>query len=75
MKKINEDSQIMAKAFKLAMIEIEAVLDRKKPITDITRVAANTVSNYSRIKSTEIHDKALELMIARKDIRAIEMKD
>ena len=57
------------------MKEIEDVLDRKKSITDVTRVAANTVSNYSRIKLTEIHDKALELMIARKDIKAIDMKD
>ena len=73
--KITEDSKTMSRAFKLAMKEIEEVLDRKKPITDITRVAANTVSNYSRIKTTEIHDKALELMIARKDIKFIEMKD
>jgi len=72
---INKDSLIMEKAFKLALKEIEDVLDRKKSITDVTRVAANTVSNYSRIKSTEIHDKALELMIARKDIKAIEMKN
>ena len=71
----NKDSIIMEKAFKLALKEIEDVLDRKKSITDVTRVAANTVSNYSRIKSTEIHDKALELMIARKDIKAIDMKD
>ena len=39
-----------------------------KAITDVTRVAANTLSNYSRIKSTEIHDKALEIMLRRKDI-------
>lgn len=70
--KCTEDSRLMSKAFKLAMKEIEEVLDRKKPITDITKVAANIVSNYSRIKSTEIHDKALELMIARKDIKAID---
>lgn len=68
---VKQDSQLMSKAFKLAMKELEDVLDRKKPITDITKVAANTVSNYSRIKSTEIHDKALELMIARKDIKQI----
>lgn len=70
-----DDSRVMGKAFRLAMQEIEEVLERKKPITDITKVAANTVSNYSRIKSTEIHDKALELMIARKDIKMIEMDD
>lgn len=80
MKKMNfenctKDSKAMSKAFALAMKEIEDVLERKKPITDITKVAANTVSNYSRIKSTEIHDKALELMIARKDIKAIGFED
>jgi hypothetical protein len=69
------DSKVMERAFKLAIQEIEEVLSRKKPITDITRVAANTVSNYSRIKSTEIHDKALELMMARKDIKSIPMGD
>jgi len=73
--KCTEDSRLMGKAFKLAVKEIEEVLDRKKPITDITKVAANTVSNYSRIRSTEIHDKALELMIARKDMKAIEFED
>lgn len=70
-----EDSRSMAKVFALSLTEIEGVLSRKKPITDVTRVAANTLSNYSRIKSTEIHDKALELMIARKDIKAIEIGD
>lgn len=69
--KVTEDSRTMGGAFKLAMKEIEEVLERKKPITDVTKIAANTVSNYSRIKSTEIHDKALELMMARKDIKAI----
>jgi hypothetical protein len=65
----------MARAFDLAMKEIEEVLNRKKSITDITRLAANLVSNYSRIRSTEIHDKALELMIERKDIKEIPLKN
>jgi hypothetical protein len=58
----------MQKVFRLSIAEIEAVLSRSKAITDVTRVAANTLSNYSRIKSTEIHDKALEIMLTRKDI-------
>jgi len=65
----------MRKVFVLALKELEEVLERKKSITDVTRVAANTLSNYSRIKSSEVHDKALELMIARKDIKAIGMGD
>ena len=62
------DSRAMQKVFKLSIAEIEAVLSRSKAITDVTRVAANTLSNYSRIKSTEIHDKALEIMLRRKYI-------
>lgn len=70
-----EDTRSMRKVFVLALKELEEVLERKKSITDVTRVAANTLSNYSRIKSSEVHDKALELMIARKDIKAIGMGD
>lgn len=72
---VTTDSRSMAKAFGLSVKEIEAVLDRSRPITDVTKLAAATLGSYSRIKSTEIHDKALELMIARKDIKAIEMGD
>jgi hypothetical protein len=67
-----DDSKRMRKAFELSIEEIESVLQRKRAITDVTRVAANTLSNYSRVKSTEIHDKALELMVARKDIKQIQ---
>jgi hypothetical protein len=70
-KNTSEDTQSMKKVFELSVMEIEKVLDRKKPITDITRLAANTLSNYSRIKSTEIHDKGIELKIARKDIKTL----
>jgi len=70
-KNVYGDSERMRKAFDLAMKEIEEVLERKKIITDVTRLAANTVSNFSRIKSTEIHDKALEIMITRKDIKLL----
>jgi hypothetical protein len=64
----NDDSISMKIVFKLAIKEINDVLERKRAITDVTRVAANTLSNYSRIKSTEIHDKALEIMMTRNDI-------
>jgi hypothetical protein len=75
-KNTSEDTVSMKNVFRMSIVEIEAVLGRKKPITDITRLAANTLSNYSRIKSTEIHDKAIELMIARKDIKMLpELKD
>lgn len=71
MKRTSEDTKSMKRVFELCIKEIEAVLDRKKSITDITRLAANTLSNYSRLKSTEIHDKAIEMMIARKDIKTL----
>lgn len=69
--KVKNDSLAMEKVFRLSLVEIEEVLSRKRPITDITKVAANTLSNYSRIKSTEIHDKALEIMLSRKDIKIL----
>jgi hypothetical protein len=67
------DSREMKKVFRLALDEIEVVLRREKAISEVTRVAANTLSNYSRVKSTEIHDKALELMMARRDMKAIDV--
>jgi len=68
---IQEDTESMKAVFHLAIAEIESVLQRKKSITDVTRLAANTLSNYSRIKSSEIHNKAIELMIVRKDIKQL----
>lgn len=65
-KNVHDDSQSMKRIFELSIKEIENVLDRKKPITDVTKIASNTVSSYSRIKSTEIHEKALEIMISKK---------
>ena len=68
---VTKDSDAMAKVFTLSLDEIECVLKREKKITDVTKTAAVTLSNYARIKSTEIHDKALEIMLARKDIKAL----
>lgn len=70
-RQISHDTESMEKVFNLCIKKIEDVLDRKKTITDVTRLAANTLSNYSRLKSSEIHDKAIELMIARKDIKQL----
>lgn len=67
-----KDSKAMEKAFQLSIDEITGVLEGKRTNTEITRLAANTLSNYSRIKSTETHDKALELMIVSKDLKVIE---
>jgi hypothetical protein len=63
---IKVDSMSMNRVFKLSVGEIEDVLSRKKAITDVTKVAAVTLSGYSRIKSTEIHEIALMSMLERK---------
>lgn len=66
------DSERMTKAYGLAVKELEQVLDRKKPITDVTKIAAGTVANYSRIKSTEVHEMGLKLMMQKNGIKEIE---
>lgn len=68
---MKSDSQKMAKAFDLAVNELEAVLGRTKAITDITKIAAGTVANYSRIKSTEVHELGLKLMMKKNGIKQI----
>lgn len=62
---IKRDSEAMKNVFHLSLGEIEKVLAGKVSITDLTKVAAGTLTNYSRIKSTEIHEKALEIMLAK----------
>lgn len=69
MRNVYEDSIKMKRAFDLAVDEIENVLGRKKTITDITRLAGVTVATYSRVKSTEMHDKALEIMLSKKQLK------
>lgn len=64
-KTVKKDSKAMQGIFALALEEIEEVLAAKRNMSDITKLAAATLSNYSRIKSTEIHDKALEIMLSR----------
>ena len=65
LKNVTKDSEAMEKAFSLCLKEIESVLGGERGITDLTKLAAATLGGYSRIKSTEIHDKALEIMLAR----------
>jgi len=59
------DTQRMEKVFLLAIEEIERVLSRQKAITDITKTAVVTLSNYSRLKSAEIHEKALDVLLTK----------
>ncbi len=69
------DSKKMSKVFLLSIAEIEEVLERKKKISDVTRVAATTLSNYARLRSAEIHDRALDVMIANKNIKALPLAE
>ena len=62
---IHEDSTKMKRVFGLAVEELENVISRKKVPTDITKIAMVTASTYSRIKSAEIHEKALEIILKR----------
>jgi hypothetical protein len=70
--RITEDTETWKPAFKLAAKEIEEVLSHRKLPTDLTRIASNTGSTYAKLKSAEIHDKALELLITRNDLKLIE---
>lgn len=62
---ITKDSKAMEKVFELALKEIEAVLDSKTNISDVTKLACAALGGYSRIKSTEVHNKALEIAMGR----------
>lgn len=64
---IKSDSQRMSKVFDLAVTEVEKILSGKSRITDITKVAASSIATYSRIRSTEVHEMALRLMIEKND--------
>ena len=68
---MKRDSEKMSKAFDLAVAELEQVLAKKKSITDVTKIAAGTVANYSRIKSTEVHELGLKLMMKKNGIKKL----
>jgi uncharacterized protein (DUF2384 family) len=66
---LSEDSKKMKRVFNLSVDELENVLTRKKPPTDITKIALVSASTYSRIKSTEVHEKALEIMMKKGNLK------
>lgn len=72
MSKIDYATDRMKKHYELSLDEIEKVLSDKKPITDKTRLAANVVSNYAKLKQSEVHDKGLEIMREKMQLKAIE---
>jgi hypothetical protein len=62
---VDQDTRAMRPTFLLCIQEIEAVLARKKPFTDITKFCAIISGQYVKKASTEVHDKALELTMLR----------
>jgi len=54
-------TEALKKIFDLSIKEIEMVLDGKKQITDVTRLAANSLTNFVKVRQIEIQEKALEL--------------
>jgi len=69
-----QDSKKMTKVFDLSVQEIEKVLSGKSAITDITKVASAAMATYSRVKSTEVHELALQIMMDRQGIRMKELE-
>jgi tartrate dehydratase beta subunit/fumarate hydratase class I family protein len=62
----HNDSRSMKEPFGLAIEEITSVLQRKRAITDVTKVASVTLSTYGKIRSTEVHEMALHVMMNKK---------
>ena len=55
----NSDSQAMQDVFRLSLEEIRAVLSRQRKMSDVTKTAVVTLSNYTRVKATENNERAL----------------
>jgi hypothetical protein len=62
----DEDSKAMRPAFLKAVKDLEAVFERKAPVTDLARDELCFVGAYAKVKTTEIHSRALEIAIGRK---------
>jgi hypothetical protein len=59
------DSIRMKDVFELSVSEIESVLGRKKANTGITKLAATSLSAYAKIRSMEIHEASLRVMLSK----------
>ncbi len=58
---ITVQAEKIKKTFWKSVDEILAVLERKKPNTDITKTAIVFMSNAAKIMSSEVHNRALDL--------------
>lgn len=60
-------SEKMEKVFNLAIVELEKILDGKKAVTDLSKIAATSMGVYTKLVSTELHSHVLKFAIM-KDI-------
>jgi hypothetical protein len=54
-------TETLKNIFELSVKEIESVLNGSKQITDITRLAANSLTNFVKLRASELQEKALQL--------------
>ncbi len=73
-KVVKKKTEKMDEVFDTALAEIKAVLDRTKAITDVTKLAANMLSNYSKIYASEVHDRGLDIIEQRLRAKQISEK-
>lgn len=69
---VKTDSSKMERVFELSVEEIERVLNKKCAITDVTKIASSALATYSRIRSTEVHELGLQLVMARMGAKKLE---
>lgn len=67
-----KETDKMSKVFDLAVNEIEKVLSDKKAITDKTKVSVASLGVYSRLRSAEVHEEALKIMVQKHNFRITE---
>lgn len=60
-----EDSIKMQNVFEHAIKELEEVFQGKKVVTDITKMAASSISVYSRLRATELHEHVLKYQVCK----------
>lgn len=66
------DTKKMLRIFDLSVKEVEEVLSNKKTISEKTKISIASLGVYSRLKSAEVHEMALKILMQRHKIKAIE---
>jgi hypothetical protein len=66
-----KDSNLMRKAFKGSVHEIEVILESNKEPTQKTKISCQFIGAFSRVKSTEVHEMGLAIMAKKIAIKPI----